>query len=362
MEQREGVCNISFFKKVWYSITKFEQYPAMATEGFKRAIIYLIIMSLFVTIFMSISNVIEMHKIVGNLADYVEENIPDFTYDNGVVTMETEEPIIIDDIQYEGIDRIVVEPSIDNDEEKAVFEQENDVEGVTVFFFKEQIILRIRTENGQTNTQPYTYEEFISGYTPNTVEKFNKAELIEYITGPQMSYFYLNYGLTVALSYLVINILVMMCDALEIAIFGWLTAIIARIRIRFVAIYNMAIYSLTLPIILNIIYIIINYFTNFVISYFQVAYITIAYIYLAATIFILKDDIIKRMQEVEKIKDEQKNVRREIEKQEKEEQKKQTEDKKENKEPKDGEPPEEKKEEKDGNEKKQGEEPDGAQA
>lgn len=24
---------INFFKKVWYSITKFEKYPEMATEG-----------------------------------------------------------------------------------------------------------------------------------------------------------------------------------------------------------------------------------------------------------------------------------------------------------------------------------------
>ena len=51
-------------------------------------------------------------------------------------------------------------------------------------------------------------------------------------------------------------------------------------------------------------------------TYFQVAYTTIAYIYLAAAIFILKDDFIKKMQEVMKIKQEQKNVREEIKRQE----------------------------------------------
>ena len=54
---------------------------------------------------------------------------------------------------------------------------------------------------------------------------------------------------------------------------------------------------------------------------FLPAYITIAYIYLAATIFILKDDVIKKMQEVEQIKQEQLKVREEIEKQEKQEEK-----------------------------------------
>ena len=62
--------------------------------------------------------------------------------------------------------------------------------------------------------------------------------------------------------------------------------------------------------------IIINYFTDFKIKYFQVAYTTIAFIYLAASIFILKDDFIKKMQEVLRIKQEQKNVREEIKQQE----------------------------------------------
>ena len=40
MKEKEEVKKISFFKKVWYSITKFEQYPTMAVEGVKKAIKY----------------------------------------------------------------------------------------------------------------------------------------------------------------------------------------------------------------------------------------------------------------------------------------------------------------------------------
>ena len=32
---------IGFFKKVWYSITKFERYPEMATEGVGSTFAYL---------------------------------------------------------------------------------------------------------------------------------------------------------------------------------------------------------------------------------------------------------------------------------------------------------------------------------
>ena len=33
-----------FFKKVWYSITKLEKYPEMATEGVVKAIKYIMIL------------------------------------------------------------------------------------------------------------------------------------------------------------------------------------------------------------------------------------------------------------------------------------------------------------------------------
>ena len=44
MEEKEDekyrVVNINFFKKVWYSITKFEKYPELAALGVKKALIY----------------------------------------------------------------------------------------------------------------------------------------------------------------------------------------------------------------------------------------------------------------------------------------------------------------------------------
>ena len=33
--------NLSFLKKIWYSICKFEKYPEMAALGVKKTVIYL---------------------------------------------------------------------------------------------------------------------------------------------------------------------------------------------------------------------------------------------------------------------------------------------------------------------------------
>lgn len=57
----------SFFKKVWYSITKFENYPEMAAYGVPRALIYLtklliifsIVLTFIIYIFINQSNVSE---------------------------------------------------------------------------------------------------------------------------------------------------------------------------------------------------------------------------------------------------------------------------------------------------------------
>ena len=316
MEENKELKNISFFKKVWYSITKFEKYPDMAIEGFSSAIKYLFILTAIITVFSTISSLIEMHKLVENLAKYIEDNIPEFTYQDGKVNMELSEDMVIDDVQYDGIDRIVLSPNTEEDVAKEQVITNNEIVGVTVLFFKDQIILRSKNENNAINEQEYTYQDFIKGYTQEDIKQFNKTDLIDYMTGTGMNNYYYRYTVSSFIYLLFLALVSSLLNAVQIAILGLVTALVARIKITFVAIFNMAIYALTLPTILNIIYIVINYFTTFTTNYFQVAYITIAYIYLAAAIFIIKDDFIKKQQEVDKIKEEQKKVRDEIERQE----------------------------------------------
>ena len=327
----EKVEKINFFKKIWYSITKFEQYPRMAMGGLKRAIKYLILLTAIVTLFVMIGSLLQMKTLVEDLANYVQDNIPEFSYSDGKLIVQSETPIVIDNVEYIGIDRIVINTLSETDENKEQVEKDNLIIGTTIFFFDDEIILKSKSESDEIVRQPYTYSDFIAGYTGENVEQFNKTEFVQFLTSEKMRAFYGNYALSIFIYLLIVNVMVALLDSLEIALLGWITTTVARIRMRFSAIYNMAIYSLTLPMILNILYIVINYFTSFTITYFQVAYITIAYIYLAASIFILKDDFIKKMQEVEKIKQEQVNVREEIEEQE--EKKEEEEKKEDNKDP-----------------------------
>ena len=313
--------NINFFKKVWYSITKFEKYPDMSAEGVYKAIKYLAILMIILSLILSINSLIETQKTVNELAQYIESNIPEFSYKDGQLSMEIEEPIKIENVQYEGIDYIIINPNLEDNTEKEVYISENGKVGITIYFFKNQIILENKLENGEKQTQEYTYKDFIQSYTQEDINEFNKNELISFMQSEKMNTFYIRYITSIIIYLVFLNIIIGILDAVELAVLGWITTIVARIKMRFSAIFNMAIYSLTLSIILNYIYIIINYFTGFTIQYFSIAYITIAYIYLAAVIFIIKDDYLKRQEEVEKIKKEQEKVKEEIKEQEKEQEK-----------------------------------------
>lgn len=316
MDKKE--VKLNFFKKLWFSITQFEQYPNMAMEGLKRTIKYLIILTAIATVFIAIGTLIEMKLIVEDLAQYVDEKIPEFTYENGKLAMAMEDMLIIEDAKSAGIDRIVINTLTETHEQKEQIQKDNSVIGTTIFLFKDEIILEAKIENDQIVRQGYTYNDLITTYTGQDIENINKDGFIQYLRSDKMNTFYLSYGVFIFITLLIANIMIGLLDSLEIALLGWITTTVARIKMKFVAVYNMAVYSLTLPMILNILYVVINYFTDFTITYFQVAYITIAYIYLAAAIFILKDDFIKKMQEVEKIKQEQIKVKEEIEKQEEE--------------------------------------------
>ena len=245
------VKNINFFKKIWYSITKFEQYPAMAAEGIKTSTRYLLILITLVTVAAMVGSLLQTNKLMKDLAQYIQENIPEFSYNDGKLEMNTEEPIVINDIQYQGIDRIVIDPSADTAEQKEKDKTDNSMEGIIVFLFKDEIVLVGKTsESDKTAEQVYTYSNFIQSYTGTDIQSFNKTDFTNYLTSERMIPFYTRYGLSIFIYLLIMNVIYALLDAFEIAILGWITGLLAKIKIKFSALYSMAAYALTLSIFL----------------------------------------------------------------------------------------------------------------
>ena len=143
------------------------------------------------------------------------------------------------------------------------------------------------------------------------VTEFNKQQLIDYLTGSAMFKYYSNLFLTLFIYAFAVYLINTLFYIIIISMVGFLATMILKLKIRFVAVFNMAVYSITLPTILNIIYIIVNTFYKYAISYFDVMYVMISTIYILAAIFMLKSEFNKKQGEVQKIVEVEKEVKEE---------------------------------------------------
>ena len=198
----------------------------------------------------------------------------------------------------------------------------------------------------------YSYKETIDTLG---ITEFNKQDAINYIQSGQMVSLYVSVFLTIFIYAFMMFLLDGFVSTLFLSFFGYFTAWLARIKMRYVAIFNMAVYSLTLSIILNMIYLGINIFIPFEMEYFQVMYVTVAAIYLVAAIFILKSEFVKKQMELMKIAEAQEIIKKQMEEKEQEEK-----DRKEREERKKKDKEEEKKKKE--KEENTGEEPEGSGA
>lgn len=350
--QSEKIKKQGFFKKVWYSITKIERYPEMAAQGVGKAFSYISKVVAILAIILSLGSIYQSYQILQEGVAYLQNEFPEFSYSDGILSIDSENPITIS-----AEDSYVGEAIIDTktQDEQTINQYISEIEqnGDGIIVLNNRVIVKNSSVSG---TISYEYAKILEQVG---IKEFNKQDLINYISSSQMYNFYISIFLTIFVYSFAMYLLTTLSNAVFLAVFGYLTTWIAKIRMRFVAVFNMAVYSLTLSTILNMMYIAINIFVPFTMEYFQVMYVTVAAIYLIAAIFLLKSEYIKRQAELMKLAEAQEIVKKELEQKEEEEKEKEQREK-EKKERKEKDKKEEKKDEKqDG---KQGGEPQGSGA
>ena len=313
-----------FFKKIWYSIYKIEKYSELSAEGFPRAIKYLMIL---VAILALISVGVSIYNVsveVNQITKYIDEKVPELTYKDDALSVESEEPFIDDETEF---GKIIIDTKTENEEEinKYINESQED-EQTAIILLKNRIIIN---QIGISGSVSYNYDDL---FGQMGISEFNKQSLVEFLRSSKMFNLYFNLGLVLFIYAFVIYAINSLFNILAISLFGYLATKILKLRIRYVAIFNMVVYSVTLPIILEMVYLILNSIFDFTINYFDVMYVFIASIYMFAALFMIKSDFDKTQGEVQKIVDVEKEVKKEIEKKEKKEEQ-EKEEKKENKTP-----------------------------
>ncbi len=330
-EEYKELKGMGFFKKVKYSIFNIEKYPEMATEGFGKAISYIAKLVVVLGIILSVWIFYQTYQMIQEGTNYIENEFPDFSYSDGILTVDTDEVINIENEQF---GKIIIDTKTDSEETINQYKNSISETGTGVIILKDQVTIK---DTAMTGDVSYNYKESLESMN---ITEFNKQDLINYVRQGQINTVYVSLFVSLFIYSFALFFINTLWYAVIISIVGYFTMWILKMRMRYVAVFNMSIYALTLSTILNIIYLLVNILFNFNIEYFSIMYITVATIYLLATIFIIKSDLIKKQGEVMKILEAQAMVKKEMEQKEKDEEEKQKqekpeEDKKENKDKKD---------------------------
>lgn len=305
-EQNEEIIKTNFFKRLWYSISKIEKYPDMAAEGFKRALGYLVKIVMILTLVISAGMIYQTHILIQKGVNYLNNEFPEFTYKDGILSVASETELKINQEKLP-IGEVIVDTNTD-DEQKVnqyINEVTENEEGVVVL--KDKIIVKNSSVVGTIN---YSYKDT---FEQMGITEFNKQDVINYANGSGMFKLYASLFLTIFVYSFIMYFLTTISNVVLLSIFGFITTLLAKIRMRYVAIFNMSVYAITLSVILNMLYIGINVFVPFSMEYFQVMYVAVAAIYLVAAILILKSDFIKKQAELMKIAEAEELIKKENE-------------------------------------------------
>lgn len=315
---------INFFHKVWNSITKIEKYPDMAAEGLGKAFSYMCKVVAILAIILCLGTMYQTHKILQEGIQYLQNEFPDFSYKDGILDVVAEKRLTIsEDDSYVG--RTIIDTKVEDEQVINQYINEVTKAGSGMIVLKDKVILKNGAVAGTIN---YNYNEILEQMG---IREFTKQNVVDYANSSQVIALYVSIFITIFIYSFIMYLLTTVSNAVFLSVFGYMTTWMARIKMRFLAIFNMSVYALTLSIILNMFYIAVNIFIDFKMEYFQVMYVSVAAIYLVAAIFILKTEFVKQQVELMKIAEAQEIVRREMQEQEEKERREQEKKERQNK-------------------------------
>lgn len=316
-QKKEKVKKVSFFKKVWYSITKFEKYVEIASEGTLRAVKYLVQLTSILVLVIAIISLYDVNIKLNSFIDNAQQNLPDFSYSEGNVELaanvENKTYTLHDtDLNFGKviIDLNTEDENVVGEYEKSI-KDDNETNNMGYIILKDEVRQVAKLPNGVEGetTLSMTYDEIMTGVFGNSEVEFTKSTLIQFLDGNgRASILAVNF-FSYFIAYFIIYVSSTLIYAIVLTLIGFTSAKIAKIKLKLNQIWAMSVYSFTLSTILQLIYLVVNYFTGITIKYFNIAYIAIAYIYLVAVMFLIKTDYLKKQEN--KVKEEKKEEKKE---------------------------------------------------
>ena len=257
----EKTKKIGFFKRFKMAIFELENYIDFLNEKLSKSLVFSLKLVVLLSLIMAISNVIFVYAKYHSPDNYLNEVIPEFTYENSELKIDENETNSYEKKQIAQVMKQVV-PSVTN-------------------------ILG----NGT----------------------YTKADLIHYVQENQKTI--VGFGVTAIFIENILDMYIMwLMVAILTSFIGWIALIFLRIKMKYSKLFTLSIYASTLSIILTVIYTMLNAFCGVYIEMFDYLSILIAYIYITAVIYMIRSDLIKQQIELIRIANVQAEEKERLEK------------------------------------------------
>lgn len=300
MEKSEE--KLGFFKRIKIAVFKLEEYGIFLGEKVSKSIKYFLLLILLITLGMIITETYNFHKMINTGLNYITNEMPDFSYNEGNVKFKNNVQAFDNKYKFKLYINTDDEVSVEtiNSYKQDVYSVQD---GIILLKDKFLYIINNETIEGSYTDLLKIYELKIS----------NKQDLLDTINNIGTFNILLIYAISSFMSMYIVNVITIFMDLLLIAFFGYVASRLCGIRFKMAPMITLSVYSLTLSVILVGIYNVVYVLTGFVIKYFNVMYLLIAYVYIIAAIFMIKYDLIKQSQELQKIIEVQKQVKKDAE-------------------------------------------------
>jgi len=286
----------NFFKKVWYSIAKLNKYIEMSLEGIGRALKYLLQITAIYVLIIACIGLYNTHINLNSFVKNIEDNLPDFRYSDGQVTLaETEENKVytINDTNL-NFGKVIID--LNAEDQNTILEYENTIKAAEetnnngIIILKDKVIQVTELAEGiqGESTISLTYDEVMQQVFGKEDVQISKANLLQFLNGNGRTSIFIANFFAYFIAYFIIYISSGLIYALILGIIAYLSAKLTKINLTFSNSFCMSVYAFTLSNILNMIYFIVNYFSGITIKYFNMAYLVIAYVYLVIVLCLIK--------------------------------------------------------------------------
>lgn len=313
-----------FFKNVKNSIFNFDSYQEFAMQDMKKGIFYFLKLSILFSVVISIVfAALQVTVTVPTVKKFIEGDIPNFSYSNGTLDLQSEEPVTIDKI---ADDVLIIADTKELDDAKInEYKDKINLYEIGVLILKDKIYLKNAYTLSEIQEMKLSDLENIYGKS-----EFAKQDILNDINSINMVSLCISLAITVFLGFFLIFLFMSILDIIILALLSNIIAMFSRVKMKASALVNISVHAMTLPIVLLLIYAIVLLTTGFEIKYFNIMYRGISYIYVFTAIFLIRQNLIKQQMELTTIIQKQKELKEEIEEKNEEEPKENKDDNKSN--------------------------------